>query len=188
MTKEKSRNEAWAWSKALIIAVALAAVIRYFLFAPIVVDGESMMPTLLDGDRMIVNKLSYLVGEPERFDIVVFHAPEGKDYIKRVIGLPGDHIAYEDDILYVNGEALEEPYLDEYKEQLPDNGLLTYNFTLESITDYEVIPEGYLFVLGDNRRETADSRDPRVGLVPMEKVLGKAHFRIYPFDNVGIVK
>ncbi|MFP3514501.1 signal peptidase I, partial [Peribacillus sp. SIMBA_075] len=77
-------------SKALLIAFGLAAIIRFFLFTPIVVDGESMMPTLEHGDRMIVNKIGYNIGEPDRFDIIVFHAPEQKDYIKRVIGLPGD--------------------------------------------------------------------------------------------------
>ena len=82
MTKKKS--EMWEWIKALLIAVGLAVVIRYFLIAPIVVDGESMMPTLHDRDKMIVNKFGYVVGEPERFDIIVFHAPEEKDYIKRI--------------------------------------------------------------------------------------------------------
>ncbi len=77
-----------------------------------------MMPTLENGDRMIVNKIGYMIGEPNRFDIVVFHAPEGKDYIKRVIGLPGDHIEYKNDQLYINGEPIEEPYLDEYKAQI----------------------------------------------------------------------
>ena len=186
---EKSNiKELLDWVKSIAVAVVFVIAMRMFIFSPILVDGASMMPTYEDGDRVIVNKIGKHFSSIERFDVIVFEAPIGDDYIKRVIGLPGDHIAYDDDILYVNGEALEEPYLDEYKEQLLDNGLLTYNFTLESITDYEEIPEGYLFVLGDNRRKTADSRDPRVGLVPMEKVLGKAHFRIYPFDNVGIVK
>ena len=86
------KSELWEWIKILVIAAVLAAVIRYFLFTPIIVDGESMMPTLEDRDRMIVNKLSYVVGEPDRFDVVVFHASEEKDYIKRVIGLPGEYI------------------------------------------------------------------------------------------------
>ena len=73
----------------MLIAFGLAAMIRIFLFTPIVVDGVSMMPTLEDGDQMIVNKIGYSIGEPDRFDIVVFHAPEEKDYIKRIIGLPG---------------------------------------------------------------------------------------------------
>ena len=112
---KKEKNELWEWMKALLIAFGLAAIIRFFLFTPIVVDGESMMPTLENGDRMIVNKIGYTVGKPDRFDIVVFHAPEQKNYIKRVIGLPGDHVEYKDDQLYINGKELEEPYLDQYK-------------------------------------------------------------------------
>ncbi len=186
---EKSKiNELFDWLKSIVVAVVFVFAMRMFIFSPMLVDGASMMPTYEDGDRVIVNKIGKQFSDIERFDIIVFEAPIGDDYIKRVIGLPGDHIAYEDDILYINGEAIEEPYLDEYKEQLPDNGLLTYNFTLESLTDYKKIPEGYLFVLGDNRRKSSDSRDPKVGLVPMEKVLGKANIRFYPFDNIGIVK
>ena len=79
---------------------------------------------------MIVNKFSYTIGEPNRFDIIVFHAPENKDYIKRVIGLPGDKIEYKDDILYVNGKAYEEPYLDEYEKDEILDGPLTEPFTL----------------------------------------------------------
>ena len=89
-----------------------------------------MMPTLEDGDRMIVNKIGYTIGKPDRFDIVVFHAPEQKDYIKRIIGLPGDEVEYRDDILYINGEAFEEPYLDQYKAEVADSPL-TEDFTLE---------------------------------------------------------
>ena len=95
MNEKKTKNETWEWIKALLIAFGLAAIIRVFLFTPIVVDGVSMMPTLADGDRMIVNKIGYTIGKPNRFDIVVFHAPEQKDYIKRVIGLPGDEVEYQ---------------------------------------------------------------------------------------------
>ena len=104
------------WIKALVIAIILVAVIRQFFFSPIVVDGFSMMPTLKDTDRMIVNKFSYVIGEPKRFDIIVFQAPEGKAYIKRVIGLPGDKVEYKEDIFYINGKAYAEAYLDEYKQ------------------------------------------------------------------------
>ncbi|WP_053366181.1 signal peptidase I [Bacillus sp. FJAT-27245] len=183
MTKKK--NEVWEWTKALLVAVALAAVIRYFLFAPIVVDGQSMMPTLKDQDRMIVNKLSYRIGEPKRFDIIVFHAPEHKDYIKRVIGLPGDHIEYKDDTLYVNGKAYEEPYLDAYKKMVVD-GPLTDPFTLEEKTGEKTVPEGELFVMGDNRRYSKDSR--HIGTVPMEKVLGKTSVVYWPVKDMRIVK
>ena len=109
-------------------------------------------------------------------------------YIKRVIGLPGDYIAYENDTLYINDEAKEEAYLDVYKKQLLDNSPLTEDFTLQSATDYSTIPEGYLFVLGDNRRNSLDSRYASVGLVPMKKVVGKTNIRFYPLDSISIVK
>lgn len=176
MAKEK--NELWEWIKALVIAVILAVVIRYFLFAPIVVDGLSMMPTLRDQDRMIVNKFSYTIGEPKRFDIIVFEAPENKDYIKRVIGLPGETIEYKDDVLYVNGKAYEEEYLEENKREAID-GPLTEPLKV-------TVPEGELFVMGDNRRYSKDSR--HIGTIPMEKVLGKTNIVYWPLEDVGIIK
>lgn len=180
----QKKNELWEWIKALIIAVLLAASIRYFLFAPIVVDGLSMMPTLHDQDRMIVNKLSYQIGEPERFDIVVFHAPENKDYIKRVIGLPGDTIEYKNDTLYVNGKAYEEPYLEEYKQQVID-GPLTDPFTLEEKIGRDTVPEGHIFVMGDNRRFSKDSR--HIGTVPIDEVLGKTNLIYWPVKDIRFI-
>ncbi len=171
------KREAWEWIKALAIAVILAGVIRFYLFAPIVVDGESMMPTLKDQDRMIVNKASYLVGEPDRFDIVVFKATEEKDYIKRVIGLPGDHVAYRDDTLFINGEPLEEPFLKDFKRRT-DEGNLTFDFTLEEILQEGKVPEGQLFVMGDNRRYSKDSRI--IGTIPMDRVIGEANVIYWP--------
>ncbi len=183
---EKEKNELWEWIKALLIAFAIAAFIRYFLFTPIVVDGDSMMPTLEDGDRMIVNKIGYKIGSPDRFDIVVFHAPEGKDYIKRVIGLPGDHIEYIDDQLYINGEALEEPYLDQYKAEITE-GNLTGDFKLQDINpDYEVIPEGHVFVMGDNRRFSKDSR--HIGVVSLDEIIGNTNMIFWPLNEIKIVK
>jgi signal peptidase I len=181
----KQKNELWEWTKALLIAVGLAALIRYFLFTPIVVDGLSMMPTLHNGDRMIVNKLSYTVGEPDRFDIVVFHAPEQKDYIKRVIGLPGDTVEYENDVLYINGKAYEEPYLEEYKEQV-DDGLLTEDFTLEEKIGQGTVPEGTLFVMGDNRRFSKDSR--HIGVVDIDEVIGSTNVIYWPIQDIEIIR
>lgn len=179
----KHSNELWEWTKALLIAVGLAALIRYFLFAPIVVDGLSMMPTLENGDRMIVNK----IGEPERFDIIVFHAPEQKDYIKRVIGLPGDTIEYRDDVLYINGEKYDEPYLEEYKKQITD-GPLTEDFTLSDLptVGQDVVPEGELFVMGDNRRFSKDSR--HIGTIPLDKVIGSTSIVYWPIEDMRFVK
>lgn len=183
---EKEKNELWEWTKALLIAFAIAAFIRYFLFTPIVVDGDSMMPTLENGDRMIVNKFSYKIGEPDRFDIVVFHAPEQKDYIKRVIGLPGDFVEYKDDQLYINGEPIDEPYLDAYKAEISE-GNLTGDFSLKDIDpSLDVIPEGYVFVMGDNRRFSKDSR--HIGIVDQKEIIGNTNIIFWPLNEIEIVK
>lgn len=185
MSEKKTKNETWEWAKALLIAFGLAAIIRVFLFTPIVVDGVSMMPTLEDGDRMIVNKIGYTIGKPKRFDIVVFHAPEQKDYIKRVIGLPGDEVEYRDDVLYINGEPFEEPYLDKYKAEFTDSPL-TEDFTLEEKIQEQVVPEGHIFVLGDNRRKSKDSR--HIGVVSIDEVIGSTKLVFWPFEDIGLVK
>jgi len=186
---KKEKNELWEWTKALVIAFALAAIIRYFLFTPIVVDGESMMPTLENGDRMIVNKIGYKIGDLHRFDIVVFHAPEKKDYIKRIIGLPGDQVEYKNDQLYINGKAIAEPYLQQYKDEITDEGTLTEDFTLVDIPGMEQldkIPDGYVFVMGDNRRYSKDSR--HIGIVSVDEIIGKTSIVFWPFDQIGTVK
>ncbi|MFX3624635.1 MAG: signal peptidase I [Ectobacillus sp.] len=183
MAKQKSQT--WEWIKAILMAVLLAALIRYFFFAPILVDGVSMMPTLHDRDRMIVNKIGYKLGEPKRFDIIVFKATEDKDYIKRIIGLPGDHIEYRNDILYINGKPYEEPYLDTYKKEVTD-GPLTYDFKLEEITGQTTVPKGELFVLGDNRRFSKDSRT--IGTISMEQVIGKTNIVYWPLPDARIIK
>lgn len=179
------KNETWEWLKALVIAFLLAALIRYFLFAPIVVDGESMMPTLHDQDRLIINKLAYDIGEAERFDIVVFHAAGEKDFIKRVIGLPGEHIEYRDDVLYVDGEPIEEPFLQPYKEKV--QGKLTGDFALQDTLEGEqTVPEGELFVMGDNRLRSKDSR--HIGTVPIDQVVGEAAVQFWPFKDFHFIK
>jgi signal peptidase I len=183
----KQKNEWLDWLKALIIAVIIAVVVRMFLFAPIVVDGPSMQPTLHDNDFMIVNKISYRFGEPDRKDIIVFHATESKDYIKRVIGVPGDHVEMIDDTLYINGEIVDEPYLDSEKAALEDGGNLTNDFTLEDLPgNYEEIPEGYVLVLGDNRRNSTDSR--YIGLISEDQIVGKVQLTFWPLDRIGLTK
>ena len=179
MTKKKS--ETFTWVRSIMVAIILAFIIRSFFFTPIVVDGESMNPTLQDKDRMVVTK----IGEPKRFDIVVFHAPDGRDYIKRVIGLPGDRIEYKNDVLYINGKAYNEPYLEKYKKRLND-GTLTYSFTLkETAVGSDTVPKDSLFVMGDNRRESKDSR--KIGAIPMKKVIGTSNVVYYPIKDIKIV-
>ncbi|MCJ8009778.1 signal peptidase I [Lederbergia wuyishanensis] len=178
----KDKKEIWDWIKAIFIAIIVAFVIRTFFFTPIVVDGDSMEPTLHNQERMIVTKL----GKPQRFDIIVFHAPDGRDYIKRVIGLPGDHIEYKDDALYINGKAYAEPYLEEFKIELKDGGTLTDSFTLkETAVRSDVVPAGHLFVLGDNRRKSNDSRS--IGAIPLEKVVGTTKIIFFPISDMKVI-
>ena len=181
--QQTKKNEWVEWLKAIVIAVVIAAVVRIFMFSAIMVDGISVMPTLEDGDKMIANKISYVIGEPKRFDIIVFNANPEEKYIKRVIGLPGDTVEYRDDVLYINGEPQEEPYLEQLKATT--EGTLTGDFTLEEMTGEQTIPEGHLFVMGDNRRNSTDSR--HIGLIPYEEVIGKTNFIYWPIDNGGRV-
>lgn len=167
-------KERIGWLLTIMSAVLIAVVVRVYIFSPIVVDGASMNPTLQDKDRMFVTK----IGQPERFDVIVFHAPDGRDFIKRVIGLPGDIVEYTDDQLYINGKPYEEPYLDEFKKDFT-NETLTESFTSKTV------PEGHLFVMGDNRRNSEDSR--AIGPVPMEQVVGTTNMVYYPFDDIRIL-
>ena len=181
------RNSEWIdWVKALLIAFGLAFFVRMFFFAPIIVDGPSMLPTLHDGDQMIVNKFSYNISEPERFDVVVFHASVQKDFIKRIIGLPGEHVEVRDNVLYIDGEEVEEPFLAESKESI-FSFQLTNDFTLERLPGgHEVIPEDHVFVLGDNRSNSTDSRS--IGVIPMDEIVGKTNLIYWPLDRIQIVR
>jgi signal peptidase I len=183
----KRKNEWFEWTKVILLALGIAFLVRVFLFAPIVVDGPSMLPTLHDGDQVLVNKFVYYLKEPERFDIIVFHASEQRDFIKRVIGLPGEHIEYRNDTLYVNGEAVEEPFLEERKKYNEPNQSLTNDFRLEELPgQYQTIPEGHLLVLGDNRSNSTDSR--MIGIIPIDEVVGKAILIYLPFDRIQLIR
>lgn len=176
----KRRNEWFDWVKALIIALGLAFIIRIFFFSPIFVDGPSMLPTLHHGDQIIINKFIYRVSKPERFDIVVFHATDQKDFIKRVIGLPGEHIMIKNNQLYVNGNLVEEPFLTDYKGA---HDIVTEDFSLELLPgSYDKIPDGYVLLLGDNRNNSTDSRS--LGLIRIDEIVGKANLIYWPLDRI----
>ncbi|QGH35675.1 signal peptidase I [Gracilibacillus salitolerans] len=174
------KKRIWSIVRIVVFALVLAMFFRSYLFASYVVNGKSMEPTLHDGNLLMVNKMVYDLMDINRFDVIVFHANENEDYVKRVIGKPGDHIAYRDDMLYINGEAIDEPYLDPYREP---NEELTEDFTVEEITGEEVVPEGKLFVLGDNRTKSYDSR--AIGFVEEEKVVGKVDIRYWPMSELN---
>ncbi|SIS44877.1 signal peptidase I [Salimicrobium salexigens] len=168
--------------RAVILAALVALVFRTFIFASYIVDGESMEPTLYDGNLLMVNKVSYEWTEIHRQDVIVFHYNEKDDYVKRVIGLPGDEIAVKDDELYVNDERLEETYLDKLRPE--DGEVFTSSFTLEGITGIPTVPPGKLFVLGDNRRHSLDSRS--FGFIDSASVVGKVSIRYWPMSQVGV--
>ncbi|MCA9765575.1 MAG: signal peptidase I [Carnobacterium sp.] len=173
----------------LYVAIALAVflLIRHFLFVPVSVDGESMEPTLHDKDRLILNKIE----KPDRFDIIVFPAPSSpkeptlsdKQYIKRVIGLPGDEVMVVDETLYVNGKEVKETYLESVKENLVPGEILTDDFTLASVAGVEEVPEDTYFVMGDNRTNSLDGRV--FGFIDEATVSGTIDIRIWPLKNFG---
>lgn len=160
-----------------LCVIVFAFLILKFVGQRTEVIGRSMMPTLMDGDNLILNKISYRFHEPERFDIIVFPYRNGdhKNFIKRVIGLPGDTIQIDmDGVIYINGEALEEGY---GAEVIKDPGAAVNPITLN---------EDEYFVLGDNRNNSEDSRFS-VGVVYRKEILGKVWIRITPFSTFGKV-
>lgn len=181
--ENKVIKELLSWLKALLVAVIIVLLCRHFLITPSVVKGESMMPNLEDGDRIILSKISSI----DRFDEIAFKAPDSNDnYVKRVIGFQGDTIEVRDDHLYINGELYEEPYLDEYKSLLSEGQKLTNDFTLQELTGRESVPEGKIFVLGDNRRVSKDSR--QFGFIDEEDIIGDVKMRIWPIESFGLIK
>lgn len=160
--------------KDLIIIIVIVLGISFF-FKPIIVKGESMVPTLENKDYLVINRQAYKFGEPERGDIVVFPHEEstGEDrlYIKRVVALPGDHLVIKNGSVYRNGTKLTESYI--------QSGAVT-----EGDIDY-VIPKGEIFVMGDNRENSSDSR--YFGTVSIEDVTGEVVVRLLPFSKIGTV-
>jgi signal peptidase I len=162
------------WAGELAMSVALASAIVLFAYQPVRVEGSSMMPALVDDERLFINKFLYRlgVGEVQRGDLVVFQSPTepGKSYIKRIIGLPGDTVELRGGVVWLNGGQLEEPYVPaEYRDQS----------NLEPVR----VPPGHYFVLGDHRNASNDSRV--WGPVPKQTIYGKAVFAYWPPERMG---
>jgi len=187
-TKSRTGNELTEWIKALAIAGILVFVIRWFLVSPFIVDGPSMQPSFWDRERIIVNKIVYDIRKPKRGEVIVFHVPdEGRDFIKRVIGVPGDTVKVEGDTVYINGNPIEEKYLKAAYEKAHANGEL-YNrrdgFPNSEYPD-GVVPEGTVFVMGDNRSNSEDSR--MIGYIPMDRIVGRADLIFWPIKDFSFV-
>jgi len=160
------------WLRDLVISLAISAFIIIFLYQPVKVEGTSMMPSLDDQERIFVNKFVYRLEAIQRGDIVVFRYPRdtSKSYIKRVVGLAGDHIRIDDGLVYVNDKPLDEDYV---PAAFADNR--SYPET--------VVPQNSFFVLGDHRSMSNDSRD--FGAVKETFIYGKAVFGYWPVDKLG---
>jgi signal peptidase I len=166
-----------SWIRDLFISVVLAILVILFLYQPVKVEGTSMMPALVDQERIFINKFVYRfgIGQIDRGDMVVFWFPNDttKSYIKRVIGVPGDMVEVDNGTVIVNGHRLDESYvIDEYRDR-------------QSMSAFKVQPEEY-FVLGDHRSSSNDSRS--WGTVPRKYIYGKAVFVYWPIEKMGLLK
>lgn len=172
-------------TETLVIGLSFFLVVYLFFLQPHQVNGHSMDHTFENGDFLLTDKVSYRVGDPKRGDIVVFHAPEsancptgtGCDFIKRVIGLPGDTIQVRDNHIFLNGQLLKESYLP--PDLVTEPGAFTRNKTI-------VVGPGEYFVCGDNRPGSSDSR--AWGTVPKENIVGRAFFRYWPMSTAGWIE
>lgn len=156
----------------IMILIILIIVIYIVSFQQVI--GPSMSPTLKEGDVLIVNKIIYKFREIKRNEVVVLKYDE-KLLIKRIVGLPNEHIAYNNNVMYVNGDPVKEEFID----------TTTDGFDIKEL-GYDVIPEGYYLVLGDNRNNSMDGRN--FGLIKKEDIIGKAWIRLWPLNKLKIVK
>lgn len=212
MSEEKNSigREIWEWTYTIVIAVAIALIIKGFIFDIVKVDGSSMFPTLVDGERLIVTKLGY---KPKQGDIIILDStyenreeyydavaldkgkeelsffekfslkmnmPENlkkKYYVKRIIAMPGQTLDLVDGKVYIDGKQLDEPYYEGITASI--DPAVEYPITVE---------EDKVFVMGDNRTRSKDSRSSELGQVPYEAILGKSQVRIWPISSFGITR
>lgn len=169
--QNKWLRESLSWASVLVIAFLLNLVIREHVFAVTLIEGGSMMPTLENHQRVYLNRFTYKFNTPQHGDVVVFPAPhDTRDYIKRVIGLPGDVVQIRDGKLYVNNQVQDETYIDAITQ---DFGPAT-------------VEEGHVFVMGDNRHPggSLDSRDSHVGQIPINILKGRVDAVLYPAPHL----
>ena len=169
---KKQKSETWSWIKCILAAAVIALVLRFFVFELVVVQGESMTPGLQQGQVIFVEKVSRHFSQPDHGDVAVvkYSGVDKRYYVKRVMGREGDVLEIRDGVLFRNGQALEEDYLREDRMDLD----------MEEIT----VPEGYVFVMGDNRNDSMDSRNPAVGVIPENDIVGVGKFVLFPVGDM----
>jgi len=163
----------------IVVSLAIFAVVYVFLFQPHQVDGQSMEPNFHDKEYILTDKVSYRLGEPKRGDVVVFNSPQDQslDFIKRILGVPGDILMINAGYLYLNGEKLDEKYISN-PGQVVAGRFLREGQSLE-------VPSDQYFVMGDNRLHSSDSRE--WGFVPRQGIVGRAFFRYWPIPDFGLI-
>lgn len=173
--KKSLQREIFEWIMVFVVAAALAFVVRTFIFEPVRVDGQSMLNTLENNEFMIATKFDYLLGDPDRFDIVICDYPntdDGMYRVKRVIGLPGETIELRLGELYVDGEHVEQNF------EMTPNETNFGPFT---------VPEGCYFVMGDNRNNSKDSRSPLVGALDRSMIKGHVRAVVFPLNRMRLL-
>ena len=163
------------WIKSIVVALLIAALIKWLFIDATRVAGNSMLNTLHDGDMLFMNKIGKHFHDYDRGDIVILDAPDfpGRLYVKRVVGLPGDTVTLKDEKVYINDEELKEPYT-------------SVDYTLQTSDTYEwYLLDGQYFVMGDNRAEGASNDSRNYGPVQTEEIVGHAFYRFYPFNDMG---
>ncbi len=163
----------------IVVILALMVMIYLFIMSPQEINGASMEPNFHNGEYILTNKVEYKLRSPNRGDVVIFKSPRNKDvdYIKRIIGKPGDRVMLKDGAYYVNGTKIEEPYLS------PGTYISQGSFLREG--SEIVVPNGQYFVSGDNRGHSSDSRE--FGTIPLEDFIGRAFLRYWPFSQAGLI-
>lgn len=176
--KKYVRNELFEWVLYLIIVVLVTYLFITFIGQRTTVSGDSMETTLHSGDSLLIEKVTYYFNDPERYDIIVFPYEYEEDvyYIKRIIGLPGETVQIIDGAVYIDGALLE--------SEIYGTEVMQYAGMAEMPI---VLGDNEYFVLGDNRNNSSDSRYPSVGIIDGDDIVGKAFYRIWPFDSIGII-
>lgn len=173
----KTKKEVVEWLAAIIIGVVIVTIVRMFIATNYEVVGKSMMPTFSDHDKVIVNKLSPI----NRMDIIIFHGAQNEDYVKRVIGIPGDTIKYENDELFINNKKVEEPFLETFEAYKNPEENFTEDFELSEVTGSKTVPPNRYFVLGDNRMSSLDSR--YFHFIEKNEIIGEVKVRYWPISR-----